>query len=186
MLEDQVRELVAESRIRQAMCRYARGVDRMDPDLIRSAFHDDGWDDHGPFRGNVEGLVDWVMRRHVHLPNAVHFLGNCSIEFAGPDVALVESYYIALLRYSREAGESHRFLNGEMPNGEVDVTITGRYIDRFECRDGEWRIARRKNAFDNMRIAKATADPGTTTENWAARDRSDPLYEMIRDVFEEE
>lgn len=57
MIAEQVRELVAEIQIRQAMCRYARGVDRMNPDLIRSAFHKGGWDDHGPFRGDVEGLA---------------------------------------------------------------------------------------------------------------------------------
>lgn len=119
------------------------------------------------------------MRRHAHLPNALHFLGNCAIEFAGPDIALVESYCIALLRYSREAGESHGFLNGKVPEGEVDVTIIGRYIDGFECRRGEWHIARRKNVFDNMRITPASAEPGTAAQNWATRDRSDPLYQMM-------
>lgn len=183
MLEHQVRQLVAESQIRQAMCRYARGVDRLDSDLIRSAFHSDGWDDHGPFNGDVDGLIHWVTSRHAHIPQSVHFLGNCSIEFADERVALVESYYIALLRLSGDATETHAFLHGQIPDGDVELTVTGRYIDRFEERSQQWRIARRRNTFDNIRIVPATSGSGSGVEYWGTRNRADAIYAMRRDVL---
>ncbi|MEY3566868.1 MAG: hypothetical protein RLZ19_882, partial [Actinomycetota bacterium] len=44
-------EVVAREHIRDVVYRYARGVDRRDFDLVRSCYHPDATDDHGPFTG---------------------------------------------------------------------------------------------------------------------------------------
>src|SRR3954447_13570891 len=90
-------------RITDALHRYCRGIDRMDAELIRSAYHDDGYDDHGDyFRGTVDDYVPWVLdllgQRFV---STMHVLSNISIEFPDresgdvADKAYVESYLIA-------------------------------------------------------------------------------------------
>ena len=45
-LEDKVRQLVDRQEILDCMHRYARGVDRMDAELLQSAFHEDALDCH--------------------------------------------------------------------------------------------------------------------------------------------
>lgn len=41
-LEAEVRDLCARRDIHDALCRYMRGQDRLDPELHRSAFHEIG------------------------------------------------------------------------------------------------------------------------------------------------
>jgi hypothetical protein len=35
---------------------------------------------------------------------------------------------------------------------EMDYFVGGRYLDRFECRDGEWKIVQRTGMTDWMRL----------------------------------
>jgi len=182
--ELELQRLLDQSAIRDALARYARGVDRCDWDLLRSAFHADASDNHGAYRGDVNGLVDWVSRRHSGIEQATHFLGNCLIEFADDNTALVETYYAAFLRLGPRSGESRSMLLGKHAGGtHVDATVLGRYIDHFERRDGEWRIARRIGLYDAIRsepVADPTRDP---VHEWGTRDPSDPLHAMRRQVF---
>jgi hypothetical protein len=53
-------DLVAQQEIRDVLIRYTRGIDRMDADLVRSAYWPGAHDDHGAFRGSVEELIDWL------------------------------------------------------------------------------------------------------------------------------
>ena len=167
--------------IQDNMARYARGVDRRDWDQVREVFHPDAHDDHGEYKGGVDGFIDWVSRRHAHVAQSMHFLGNCLIEFAGDDKALVETYYIAMQRLEEDAGSALTLLTeggGEAPSGAVDVEILGRYIDHFECRDGAWKVARRVVAFESIRTHPISSGP--LNPNWALarRDDQDPVYQM--------
>ena len=78
--------------IQDVMYRWCRSVDRLDFELMRSVFHPDAIDNHGAFKGGVEELVAWIRERHRNITFSAHRLGNMLIEFAGPDVALVETY----------------------------------------------------------------------------------------------
>ena len=51
-----VARAAAAEAIRQAALRYCRGVDRLDAELMRSAYHDDATDDHGVFVGPAADL----------------------------------------------------------------------------------------------------------------------------------
>jgi hypothetical protein len=179
-----VQRLADMQAIRDVLARYARGVDRRDWGLVRAAFHPDARDDHGAYRGDIEGLIEWVARRHAAIDQAMHFLGNCLIEFASDDLALVETYYVAHLRLGPEAVESRKMLLGDAAEpGYTDTSVLGRYIDRFERREGQWRIARRMNVYEGTR-AQAVRDPSRDPQHdWAQRDASDMLFMMRRDVF---
>ena len=141
---DQMSRLIAKADIEDCMKRYARGVDRRDWDMVRGCFHPDATDHHGEFLGNPEEFIDWVKARHGAVPFSMHYLLNCLVEFHADDVAAVETYFWALQR--REDGDSG-----------TDHEVFGRYVDRFEQRDGAWRIADRKVTYDSTRTTPSSA-----------------------------
>src|SRR5271166_677571 len=53
-LRDQVKRLTDRAEIYDCMQRYARGIDRQDRALLRSAYHDGAVDDHVGFVGVVD------------------------------------------------------------------------------------------------------------------------------------
>lgn len=55
-----LQRLLDKDEIREVILRYTRGVDRHDDATIASAYHPDATDDHGPYIGNREGLIDHV------------------------------------------------------------------------------------------------------------------------------
>lgn len=108
--------------------RYARGVDRFDPEIIKSAFHPDAIDDHGKFVGGPDEFVEWAIGQHTdaHLSH-LHNLFNHTCDLDG-DEAHTETYFMFAA------------MNREGPPLALGG---GRYLDRFQKRDGEWRIAYR-------------------------------------------
>lgn len=119
-------DLVDRSDIRDCLLRCARGVDRLDRDLILSAYHDDAIDDHGKFVGGPVEFADWVIDMHgrTHLTHQ-HCLLNHTCELVG-DVAHSETYYLFV---------------GINRTGQPMAVSGGRYIDRLERRDDRWAIA---------------------------------------------
>ena len=81
-----VDELLDQQAIRDVLIRYTRGIDRMDPDLVRSCYHPDAHDDHGAFRGGTEGFVAWFQEALSFFERTMHFVGNQLVEVDG-DVA---------------------------------------------------------------------------------------------------
>lgn len=152
--------------IREAMGRYSRGVDRLDVELIRSAYHEDAFDDHGPFKGTREEFIAWVvpfMRREY--TSTSHHLTSQTIEVDG-DVAWVETYAI-VTQLKEKDGQT------------LQLVANTRYADRFEKRDGDWRIARRVVILDTARTDTVAAWAGTspiTSMTFGTHDRTDPSY----------
>jgi hypothetical protein len=62
--------------IQDVLYRYARGVDRRDWELVRSVYHPDATDDHGGYRGGVDGLLDYLRARHEHIEQSLHVITN--------------------------------------------------------------------------------------------------------------
>lgn len=161
-------EIVARNQIHDALMRYCRGIDRMDRDLILSAYHPGARDNHGTFDGPVEEFIEWVIPRQAAIPYTTHFVGNELIEVDG-DVARCESYMVAFYRIVVEGIEQ-------------DFMGFGRYVDRFELRDGAWRIAERITVFDKERIDPVPRAVSTLTDQLirGARDANDPSYRVLR------
>ncbi|MEZ5729885.1 MAG: nuclear transport factor 2 family protein [Burkholderiaceae bacterium] len=133
---DRLCELMDREAIRDCIYRYCRGIDRADEDALRSAYWPDAHDSHGAYVGDAEGFVRRAMAAFKRGPRNVHQVTNILIEFAGPGIAVVESYFNALQR-------------GPDPNGIVrQFHLAGRYCDRMERRDGQWRIAERTVIYD--------------------------------------
>src|ERR1700744_1321328 len=143
--------LADRAQIQDVMYRWCRAVDRLDIEGIRGVFHPDAIDNHGPFVGGVDALIAWLTDRHRTIPFSMPMVSNMLIEFPGPDRARAETYISATLRYSAEGKAALAVFTGGAAGGHGSATDSfawARYIDRFERRGGEWRIARRTVAFD--------------------------------------
>jgi hypothetical protein len=157
----ELRRLLDIQAIRDCLNRYARGLDRHDPEILASAFHEDAIDHHGGFLGPIDEFVPWANELHDSQWAAhTHFVANNTVEIDG-DVAHSETYVLWVLR--RKDG------------GKVDLG-GGRYIDRLERRGGDWRIAARELVVDWHCQAEGREFgnvAGYPTGTW---DRSDPSY----------
>ena len=162
---DQSALLWAESEIRRCLLRYVRGVDRLDLELVRSCYHADGTDSHGSFTGTVDEFLVWVERILRRYDLTMHFLGSPLVEFEDATHARVETYGMAF----------HRAVSGPPEHN----LVTGfRFVDRFESRDGAWRIAHRIAVTEWSRVDHEDAWwPIPDGMLQGRRDRSDPVYE---------
>ncbi len=160
--------LIARQQIADVIYRYARGIDRLDFDLVRSCYHPDAYDDHGSFSGDVEGFIAAAKSFLSRWTATQHFMGNMLIEVDG-DKARAETYAVAYHR--REDADG---------NGKDDI-MGIRYVDRFEQREGGWKIAyrvvanewRRVDPVENMRGRGAVGV-------WGRRDDQDVLHWIMQ------
>jgi len=153
-----------ERAIRATVLRYCRGIDRMDRELVRSCYHADATDSHGSFDGGVEAFLEWVWHLLERYSMTMHYVANQLVEPFAAGRARCESYGVAM----------QQTIGGEA-RGNL---VTGfRYIDDFERRDSEWRIARRVATTEWSRVDREEdrwAWPGSFVTG--RRDRSDPVY----------
>ncbi|GAA4353824.1 nuclear transport factor 2 family protein [Variovorax defluvii] len=173
--------LADRAAIQDCLCRYARGVDRGDWALVRSTYHPDANDQHGEYRGGVDGFIDWLDKRFAGVDNSMHFLGNCLIEFAGPDHAFVETYFAS--RRLRPPTDVERV--GLQAGDRMCREAWGRYADQFERRDGEWRVARRivitETSYTSVALGGERSTASAST--YGSRDSNDPSYRSREELF---
>jgi hypothetical protein len=166
-----LQRLVDRAQIEQALARYARAVDRGDWQALHSVYHPDAHDDHVEFQGGLLSLIAWLEERFEEVESSVHFLGNCLIEFAGPDRALVETYFTSIRLRPPAEDESA----GLAPDDAMARESHGRYVDLFENRAGAWRIARRQVVLDARFAVVARGGRRAEGSSWGRRDGSDPV-----------
>lgn len=166
--------------IRDCLYRYCRGVDRADEQALRSAYWPDASDLHGAYRGSALGFIEQALKRLRAGGRGVHQINNVLIELHGCTAA-VESSFLAL-----QVGSTD-------PTRET--LLCGRYLDRFEKRMGEWRIADRTVVYDwideRLNPGPPQQDPSRfgRRQPTGARMPHDPLYPFlraIRDASEED
>lgn len=164
-MEKALQELIDRQAILECLNRYARGLDRKDLDMLRSAYHPDAIDHHGALGDYTpETLItDWEVR-DADRTFSHHLLLNSSIDVDG-DVAHGETYFQLLIGIKPEL----------VAQGRAPLVLGGgRYIDRFERRNGEWRIARR--VLISEFHASLNATEGNKVHEWARRSKQDPSY----------
>jgi hypothetical protein len=167
-MDPRLQKVVDEAEIREVMCRYARAIDRIDMELLRTCYHPGAIDDHGAFCGDLEGFIEWVVPVLQSLESSTHFLGQQLVEFDdGGDTAWVETYCFA-----------HHRTKPDDPSGRPvrDWILNVRYCDRFERRDGEWRIAHRILVSEPSREDEVTFDSPPISAR-GTRDRNDQAYD---------
>ncbi|MCX7285000.1 MAG: nuclear transport factor 2 family protein [Novosphingobium sp.] len=135
MMAEGLDALLAREAIRTTLAALARGEDRRDAGLISSAFWPDATIDFGVFRGTFAEYLAWVVPGSEAITNTQHVLGQSHIALAG-STARVETHVISYHRVDFGSGDEH------------DTCMGGRYLDLFDARDGDWRIAERTMLYD--------------------------------------
>ena len=126
--DPEIQRVLDRAAIEECLLRYTRGIDRHDVELVMSAFHPDALDTHGTFEGGPRDVAEWANEQHgLRWDRHMHYITNTTVDIDG-DVAHTDTYYFIVLR--RQDGSGQEFMGG-------------RYVDRFERRAGDWRIARR-------------------------------------------
>ena len=137
-LEAEVGALRAKQEITEVLYRASRAVDRCDVEMMASCWHPGGTD----YRGVANGPAEYTRNSLKNWPVTIsrHVNANITIELDG-DVARVESYVDAFHYFpeQRDGKGQHEF-------------IQARYMDRFEKRNGAWKIARRITVWDRSWI----------------------------------
>lgn len=160
-------ELIDREEIRKCLIRYARGIDRYEEALTRSIYHADALVDHTGYKGLGTEAAAHANSDHPKYWEAhQHYMLNSTIDLDG-NTAHVETYMIAV-------GRRHK-------NVSTDVH-GGRYVDRFEKRDGAWGIACRIVVYEwALRSEDAAAQLATFV--LGTQDESDPSYIRPLKVF---
>lgn len=157
--EQRIAELLDRQDISDVIKTYARALDRFDEPLLRSVFHPDSQHAHGfqgpssdpslpSTPGDPKDFVAYAFEVLQTHSRTQHLLGNILIEVDG-DNAYAETYFSAYHRM-RALGDPLAAPNAY--DTEMDWLVGGRYIDRFQKRNGVWKISHRTGLTDWMKL----------------------------------
>jgi len=146
-LQAQVERLSDRQAIADTLQRYIRGIDRHDKDLARSAF----WPDAQINMGTPYGRDEYVDHEEAELARYAshqHHITGQTVDLQG-NTAHVESYvfFFALPRDAKK-DQVGPLTPGRVPANTKTRLGSGRYIERWEKRNGEWKILVRAYVHD--------------------------------------
>lgn len=167
--------LADRAEIQHRIHQFCHAVDRLRLDLLREVFHTDGVDDHGAYKGGVEGFIEWVATRHQTIAYSAHHVSNTTIEFASEDSAFVETYFLVWQSVNPQAS----LFAGSGDATPFEAISSGRYADHFTRKDGRWAIQSRTTIPGSMTKAVGNESigmvPGFAV---GTRDAADPALSL--------
>ncbi|MCB2072813.1 MAG: nuclear transport factor 2 family protein [Novosphingobium sp.] len=157
--------LADKQAIRDLLYTYCRAVDRLDVPLGHSIWHEDGYADYGAgyYQGPGRGVIDTICEHHLGLLSHSHQITNILIEVDGIDAGS-EAYVSGTMRMERD---------GKL----FQIGVWGRYLDRWQKREGRWGLLHRVVVFDHQEVRETTDMPAHGLP--ASRDRKDPSYQIL-------
>ncbi|MDX1693598.1 MAG: nuclear transport factor 2 family protein [Ketobacteraceae bacterium] len=134
-LSGRLQALLDKDAIRELIHAYCNAADRKDVDKMRSLYHEDAIDDHGGFfQGLAMEFIDQLPEIQAPMEILHHNVTTVNIRLedrpGGARYGEGEVYVLAF----------HKVSTGE---GSLDLLIGGRYLDKYEKREGEWRFSHR-------------------------------------------
>jgi ketosteroid isomerase-like protein len=165
-----MQEMLDEFALRKLVHAYCRAVDRGDIDALRDLYHHDAVDDHGAFStGSVEEFFEQLVASRPYLRAMQHHITTANFAIRG-DEAEGESYNIAV----------HTLVG---KGRDVDLVIGGRYLDKYEKRDGIWKLLERTIVTDWARVTDPSSmdmsHPITADTLKGTLDENDPSYQFF-------
>ncbi|MEP1472448.1 MAG: nuclear transport factor 2 family protein [Halieaceae bacterium] len=157
--------LLARQQIYDTLCRYCRGLDRMDKAMAFSVWHEEATAIyHGMYEGTGHGFVDWVWQAHAAMERHSHQIANSLIEVDG-DSAKSETYVtIALWTIPDEQGDQN------------EIIAKGRYLDQWAKHQERWVITHREYVHDMESVQPLSRGDVSETSR---RDSADPSFKFI-------
>lgn len=144
-------QLVAERAIQRVILEYARGVDERDFARIRACFHEDARITYGERPAqSLDEAIAWLEQVVPAMHSLSHYFGHPIVDLGpGGAWARCQTWCINMVEYPRDdAGEGPQEVLGLL------------YDDRFEYRQGAWRIAERRNRDEwRLRARSGEAPP---------------------------
>jgi len=138
--DPEIQAVIDKLAIQEVYARYMRGADRADRELLQSCFHPGAVESHsGIHDGSGESFVDLAIGLLQKLGRCAHYFMFPMVELHG-DTALSECYAIAFHRVERDGDQE-----------AYDSVFGARVLDKFERRNGEWKIASRRVIYDWQR-----------------------------------
>lgn len=135
-------ELAARLAIAETLALYCRGIDRCDPEQLTAAFTPDAMIDYGdgakPIAETIPGLMAGLGSMHLTQHNISNTVMRIDGETAKAETNCVALHLIPALQ------------------GEIELVVGGRYLDKLAKREGRWQIAERLYVMDWNRTAPAT------------------------------
>jgi hypothetical protein len=163
MLDDDIRTLIDKQKISELLYRYCRAVDRIDPELGYTVWHDGAEADYGSiYQGTGRGVVDFICNSHKLGVVHSHQITNIIIELDG-DRAFSEAYITSGMI----------MMDSDVPK---QITTRGRYLDRWSRRAGRWGIEKRFFVGDINEIRPLSL--GSIVPRFRL-DRGDPSYALF-------
>jgi hypothetical protein len=157
--------LLDQVALRDLVMRYCRGCDRRDFALVRSLYHDDAIDDHGSmFKGDPDAFVAWLPTAMAPWELTIHSISN--------SLFAVDGDYAEGEHHARAYHRTH-------PPERKELIVYGRYLDKYERRDGVWKFLHRSLVFDHGEIREVDEESFARLSSDAAMgraDRDDPSW----------
>lgn len=152
-------EMLDKFALQQLAWTYCHAIDRGDLRLVRSLYHDDAIDDHGPmFRGSPDEYVAWLPSMLANWEITSHVISNMLFLIDGNQA----EGELVVLAYHRTPAPDSR-----------ELIARGRYLDRYEKRDGIWRFLRRSLVLDSMEERTTPIGDGPSLDEGIEKGRTD-------------
>lgn len=168
MSDPRVQELLDKQEIYELVLRYCRGVDRKDPELLRSLYTRDAVDNHGAvFRGSAQDYVGFLEDSFDFIRIGAHYVCNHLVAVDG-DEASGEVYALGY----------HVLPGPSAEHSDTESFVGVRYLDRYRREDGAWLFEHREVVFDLDRTRQVDhrgAPGGPPAE--------DPSYALASPLF---
>ncbi|MBT3833076.1 MAG: nuclear transport factor 2 family protein [Gammaproteobacteria bacterium] len=169
-----VEGLLAEQAVRKAVTCYSRGADRCDSGMMMSAFHKDAEVRYGSFDGHYLEFCESVISGNLAMSYTTHTVMN--------------EYYDIDAESGSGVGEV--YVLAFFSVGEDEYLVAGRYIDKYECRNGDWRISYRQYVIDWSRTAVYSGDDRNDLFEGliykGTQNRNDLSYSILGDQIDPE
>ena len=147
-LERRLALIEAKAEIEHALTSYCRSADRRKLDAFLDNFHPDSTHHHIQyFKGPSRVFADGGFAAHRDALFTSHFLTNIEIAVdLDAGTAVTECYFMAAHFVPADARKE---AFGHHRAGVDEIWwVGGRYFDRFEKREGRWKIAHRTGVHD--------------------------------------
>ncbi len=158
---------------------YAHALDRRRWQMMEKLFFDDAQFQFGTVQGDWRQFVEQAAAILDPCLVTQHQLGQIQYGFEGEDLCHTETYMTAM--HTIPAGYP---VPEVFPDkGQIySAIIAGRYVDRFERRNGEWRIAKRTGLYDwrEFRVVEGVDMSELGEESLGYHDERDPSTVVVQ------
>ena len=165
--------------IRDILAGYAHAIDRRRWAMMEHFFHDDAMFRFGTIEGDWRSFVGQARALIDPCLATQHQLGQTLFAFEGDAVCHTETYMTAMHTVPPGFPMSEVF-----PDKGViySAVVAGRYVDRFEKRDSQWRIAQRTGLYDwrEFRLVEGVDLSDTPEGASGFHDERDPSTPIVQ------